>query len=70
MMKNKSLKCQIVAAAYSEQNKTKIVMKAWHLDFLLHWKNIFLEQDKHINNAAVCKSNSNYKGPGNGISTG
>lgn len=28
-------------------------MKACHLNFILHWKSIFLEQDKHINNAAV-----------------
>lgn len=28
------------------------VMKACHLNFILHWKSIFLEQGKHINNAA------------------
>lgn len=28
-------------------------MKACHLNFILHWKSIFLEQGKHINNAAV-----------------
>lgn len=28
-------------------------MKACHLNFILHWESIFLEQGKHINNAAV-----------------
>lgn len=28
-------------------------MKACQLNFILHWKNIFMEQGKHINNVAV-----------------
>lgn len=28
-------------------------MKACHLNFILHWKSLFLEQGKYINNAAM-----------------
>lgn len=35
-------------------------MKACHLNNFLHWKNTFLEQGKHINNAAVLAEESGW----------
>lgn len=50
MIKYKSLKFQLVAAAYGGVGEG---MKACHLNFILLWKSLFLEQGECINIAAV-----------------